>query len=71
MVASARAAVPTVGDNAVAMQLANSAKNTAVALIELKSAAAKVSFLVMVIVAKPKSENTVRSHISESACQEN
>ena len=54
MVASARAAVPTVGDNAVAMQLANSAKNTAVALIELKSAAAKVSFLVMVIVAKPK-----------------
>ena len=42
MVANAKAAVPTVGDNAVAMQLSTSAQNTAMALIELKNAAGKV-----------------------------
>ncbi len=45
MVANAKAAVPTVGDNAVAMQLSTTAQNTAMALIELKNAAGKVSLL--------------------------
>ncbi|XP_065063830.1 talin-like isoform X3 [Rhopilema esculentum] len=43
MVANAKAAVPTVGDNAVAMQLSTTAQNTAMALIELKNAAGKAA----------------------------
>ena len=45
MVANAKAAVPTVGDNAVAMQLSTTAQNTAMALIELKNATGKVILL--------------------------
>jgi len=43
MVANAKAAVPTVGDNAVAMQLSTTAQNTAMALIELKNATGKAA----------------------------
>ena len=43
MVAAAKAAVPTVGDQAAALQLGNFAKATASALAELRSSAGKVS----------------------------
>ena len=43
MVAAAKAAVPTVGDQASALQLGNFAKATAAALAELRAAAIKVS----------------------------
>lgn len=46
MVAAAKAAVPTVGDQAAALQLGNFAKSTASALADLRTASAKV---VMVI----------------------
>jgi len=42
LVANSKAAVPTVGDNAVALQLSNSSKNTQNALNELRIAAEKV-----------------------------
>ena len=42
MVAAAKAAVPTVGDQAAALQLGNFAKATANALAELRAASAKV-----------------------------
>ncbi len=42
MVAAAKAAVPTVGDQAAALQLGTFAKATAVSLAELRSASAKV-----------------------------
>lgn len=42
MVAAAKAAVPTVGDQAAALQLGNFAKSTATALSELRTASAKV-----------------------------
>ena len=44
MVAAAKAAVPTVGDQAAALQLGNFAKATAVALADLRAASAKVSY---------------------------
>ena len=43
MVAAAKAAVPTVGDQAAALQLGNFAKATANALAELRAASAKVN----------------------------
>ena len=43
MVAAAKAAMPTVGDQAAALQLGNFAKATASALAELKAASTKVS----------------------------
>ena len=43
MVAAAKAAVPTVGDQAAALQLGNFAKATAGALAELRAASAKVT----------------------------
>ena len=42
MVAAAKAAVPTVGDQAAALQLGNFAKSTTAALDELRTASAKV-----------------------------
>ena len=45
MVAAAKAAMPTVGDQAAALQLGNFAKATASALAELKAASTKVSAL--------------------------
>jgi talin len=42
MVASAKAAVPTVGDAAAALSLSNAVKNLNAALAELRAAAAKV-----------------------------
>ena len=42
MVAAAKAAVPTVGDQASALQLGNFAKATAAALAELRAASLKV-----------------------------
>ena len=42
MVAAAKAAVPTVGDQAAALQLGNFAKATASALAELRAASTKV-----------------------------
>ena len=45
MVAAAKAAVPTVGDQAAALQLGNFAKATANALADLRAASAKVSLL--------------------------
>ena len=42
MVAAAKAAVPTVGDQAAALQLGNFAKATAIALAELRAASTKV-----------------------------
>ena len=42
MVAAAKAAVPTVGDQASALQLGNFAKATAAALAELRASSAKV-----------------------------
>jgi len=42
MVAAAKAAVPTVGDQAAALQLGNFAKATAIALAELRTASTKV-----------------------------
>ena len=45
MVAAAKAAVPTVGDQAAALQLGNFAKSTASALAELRSASAKVDMI--------------------------
>ena len=42
MVAAAKAAVPTVGDQASALQLGNFAKATASALAELRAASLKV-----------------------------
>ena len=44
MVAAAKAAMPTVGDQAAALQLGNFAKATASALAELKAASTKVSY---------------------------
>lgn len=43
MVAAAKATVPTVSDQASAMQLSQCAKNLAAALAELRTAAQKVS----------------------------
>ena len=43
MVAAAKAAVPTVGDQAAALQLGNFAKATAASLAELRAATIKVS----------------------------
>lgn len=43
MVAAAKAAVPTVGNQFAALQLGNFAKATASALAELRSSAGKVS----------------------------
>lgn len=43
MVAAAKAAVPTVGDQAAALQLGNFAKSTAIALAELRAASAKAA----------------------------
>lgn len=45
MVASAKAAVPTVTDQAAAMQLGQCAKNLATSLAELRTAAQKVRYL--------------------------
>ena len=42
MVAAAKAAVPTVGDQAAALQLGNFAKATASALADLRTATSKV-----------------------------
>ena len=42
MVAAAKAAVPTVGDKAAALQLGNFATATTVALAELRAASTKV-----------------------------
>ena len=42
MVAAAKSAVPTVGDQAAALQLGNFTKQTASALAELHTASAKV-----------------------------
>ena len=42
MIAAAKAAVPTIGDQAAAIQLANFAKQTASSLAELRAAASKV-----------------------------
>ena len=41
--AAAKAAVPTVGDQAAALQLGNFAKATAIALAELRAASAKAA----------------------------
>jgi len=41
MLASAKSAVPTVGDQSAALSLANAAKNLAAALAELRSVAGK------------------------------
>ena len=43
MVAAAKAAVPTVTDQAAALQLGNFAKATGIALAELRAASARVS----------------------------
>lgn len=43
MVAAAKASVPTITDQASAMQLSQCAKNLAAALAELRTAAQKVS----------------------------
>ena len=43
MVAAAKAAVPTVGEQAAALQLGNFAKSTAIALAELRSASARAA----------------------------
>ena len=43
MVAAAKAAVPTVGDQAAALQLGNFAKATATALAELRAASSKAA----------------------------
>jgi talin len=43
MVAAAKAAVPTVGDQAAALQLGNFAKATALALAELRAASTKAA----------------------------
>lgn len=45
MVTSAKSAVPTVTDQAAAMQLGQCAKNLATCLAELRTAAQKVYFL--------------------------
>lgn len=45
MVAAAKAAVPTVGDQAAALQLGNFAKATAASLAELRAATVRVSSL--------------------------
>ena len=45
MVAAAKAAVPTVGDQSAALQLGNFAKSTATALSELRTASAKVDYV--------------------------
>lgn len=47
LVANSKAVVPTVGDNAVALQLSNSSKNAQNALNELRIAAEKVSVLII------------------------
>ena len=60
MVANAKAAVPTVGDNAVAMQLSTTAQNTAMALIELKNAAGKV----MIMILEKHSRKNLKKQIS-------
>lgn len=44
MVTSAKSAVPTVADQAAAMQLGQCAKNLATCLAELRTATQKVSF---------------------------
>lgn len=44
MVSSAKSAVPTVADQAAAMQLGQCAKNLATCLAELRTATQKVSF---------------------------
>lgn len=45
--ANSKAVVPTVGDNAVALQLSNSSKNAQNALNELRIAAEKVSCMII------------------------
>ena len=49
MIAASKAAVPTVGDQAAALQLANFAKQTATCLAELRTAAAKVMTILLII----------------------
>ena len=49
MVAAANAAVPTVGDQAAAIQLGNFAKSTATVLSELHSASAKVDHVISML----------------------
>ena len=53
MVAAAKAAMPTVGDQAAALQLGNFAKATASALAELKAASTKVSSLSLSLIPTP------------------
>lgn len=60
MVASAKSAVPTVADQAAAMQLGQCAKNLATCLAELRTATQKVSF-----------HNSIRDsriHLTEVVC---
>jgi len=46
MVAAAKAAVPTVGNQSAALQLGNFAKSTTAALVELQMASTEVSMTV-------------------------
>ena len=70
MVAAAKAAVPTVGDQAAALQLGNFAKATASALAELRAASTKVGscFSPCTVEIKktfPKSFTVHRSSVSD------
>ena len=55
MVTAAKATVPTIGDQASAMQLSQCAKNLATALAELRTAAQKVP-------------NTPQTHSTRTCC---
>ena len=49
MISASKAAVATVGDQATALQLANFAKQTATCLADLRTAAAKVRAILLII----------------------
>lgn len=54
MVSSAKAAVPTVSDQAAAMQLSQCAKNLATSLAELRTASQKASGALSTAVSSPR-----------------
>ena len=63
MVAAAKAAMPTVGDQAAALQLGNFAKATASALAELKAASTKVFLSLSLLPSLPPSPSVTNSSL--------
>lgn len=61
MVSSAKAAVPTVSDQAAAMQLSQCAKNLATSLAELRTASQKASGLLVTAVSSSGMELLIHS----------